>query len=77
MSIFNEKALQGKVALISGGGTGICYGISKQFLLHGATVYIISRKIDNINNGIERLKKETGRECIYGSTCDVRDEKQI
>lgn len=49
--------MKGKLALISGGGTGICYGISKQFLLHGAKVYIISRKIDNVNNGVARLKK--------------------
>jgi peroxisomal 2,4-dienoyl-CoA reductase len=48
MSIFSENSLKGKLALISGGGTGICYGISKQFLLHGARVYIISRKIDNV-----------------------------
>jgi peroxisomal 2,4-dienoyl-CoA reductase len=44
MSIFSENALKGKLALISGGGTGICYGIARQFLLHGARVYIISRK---------------------------------
>lgn len=57
MSVFSENALKGKLALISGGGTGICYGIAKQYLLHGARVYIISRKIENINNGIAGLKK--------------------
>lgn len=54
---FTENALKNKLVLISGGGTGICYGISKKFLQHGARVYIISRKIDNVNNGVARLKK--------------------
>ncbi len=49
MSIFRPDLYSGKIVLISGGATGICYEISKQFLLHGAIVYIISRKIDNIN----------------------------
>ena len=48
MSVFNENILKGKLALVTGGGTGICYGISKQFLAHGAKVYIIHRKIENI-----------------------------
>lgn len=77
MTSFKSDCLAGQVALISGGGTGICYGISKQFLLHGATVYIISRKIKNIEQGIKKLKAETGKDCVFGSTCDVRDEKQI
>ena len=42
-------------------------------MLHGAKVYIISRKLDNVQNGIARLKKELSRDCVYGSTCDVRD----
>jgi peroxisomal 2,4-dienoyl-CoA reductase len=73
MSVFGSTVLQNKVALVTGGGTGICFGISKQFLLHGATVYIIHRKIENINAGIERLKRETGQSKAFGSICDVRD----
>lgn len=54
-SIFNPKCLEGKLALISGGATGICYGIAKAYLQHGARVYIISRKIDNINKAVKSL----------------------
>ena len=57
MSCFKEDIFKGKVVLISGGATGICYQISKQFLLHSATVYIISRKIENINKAIDSLKQ--------------------
>lgn len=40
-------------------------------------MYIISRKIENINKAIESLKKETGNGNVYGSSCDVRDEKAV
>lgn len=77
MSVFRDDVLKGKLALVTGGGTGICYGISKQFLLCGARVYIVHRKQDNVDSGIAMLKKETGKDCVYGSVCDVRDDKLI
>lgn len=56
-SVFNPNLFKGKLVLISGGATGICYEISKQFLIHGASVFIISRKIENINKAVESLSK--------------------
>lgn len=72
-SVFNPNLFKGKLVLISGGATGICYEISKQFLVHGASVYIISRKIENINKAIDSLSKETGNTNVWGSSCDVRN----
>jgi 2,4-dienoyl-CoA reductase [(3E)-enoyl-CoA-producing], peroxisomal len=76
-SVFNPALYKGKLVLISGGATGICYEIAQAFLQHGASVYIISRKIENINKAIATLSKDTGNKNIFGSSCDVRDEKQI
>ena len=45
--------------------------------MHGGSVYIISRKIENINKAIKTLAEETGNTNVFGSSCDVRDEKQI
>lgn len=54
-SIFNPSLCKGKLVLVSGGATGICYEISKKFLEHGASVYIISRKIENITKAVKTL----------------------
>lgn len=44
MSVFKPDVLRGRVALITGGGSGICKGIARAYLAHGARVCITSRK---------------------------------
>jgi len=46
-------------------------------LLHGASVYIISRKIENINKAVKNLKEITNNPNVWGSSCDVRKENEI
>ena len=66
-SVFNPELYKGKLILISGGATGICYVIARRFLEHGANVYIISRKINNINQAVKTLYEETKNKNIWGS----------
>lgn len=72
-STFKPDFLKGKTALITGGATGICYGIALAFLKYGAKVCIMSRKLKSIEEAVENLKRESGSSEIYGTTCDVRD----
>lgn len=53
---FKPNFLKGKIALITGGATGICYEIAHWYLKYGCTVCIMSRKKDVIEKAIVSLK---------------------
>lgn len=72
MSIFRDDVLAGRVAFVTGGGSGICNGIARAFLAHGARVAICSRKIERLDAAARELSEQTGRECI-AVAADVRD----
>ena len=44
MDVFKEDTLKNRVAFITGGGTGIGFGIAKKFVQHGASVVIMGRR---------------------------------
>ncbi len=52
MEIFS---LKGKIALITGGGTGIGFGIAQKFIQAGATVIITGRREDILRQAVEKL----------------------
>lgn len=75
-SPFRDDILEGKVAFVTGGGSGICKGITKTFLSHGARVVIVGRKADRLEAAAKELSEETGRECI-ACPADVRNPQEI
>ena len=48
-------SLQGRVALITGGGTGIGFDIAKCFLASGATVVITGRREEVLKEAVASL----------------------
>ncbi|KAL1921614.1 uncharacterized protein VTP21DRAFT_11330 [Calcarisporiella thermophila] len=69
--IFREDLFKGKVALVSGGGTGICKGMATALARHGAKLAIISRKLNKLEEAAEDIRKQTGTE-VLALAADVR-----
>ncbi|WP_296878773.1 SDR family oxidoreductase, partial [Thomasclavelia sp.] len=53
----NNTELQGKVALVTGGGTGLGYGAAKRLSEAGAFVYIVGRRIEVLEKAALQLGK--------------------
>jgi len=70
-NIFADNILEGKVAFVTGGGTGITGGIARAFAQHGAKLAITSRKMENLEQ-MKAAIEGSGGEC-FAAAADVRD----
>jgi peroxisomal 2,4-dienoyl-CoA reductase len=75
VSDFKENILQGRIALITGGATGIGKEISRTLGNHGAKIVITSRKQENLDAARQEFEKE-GIECLALSS-DVRNPEAV
>ncbi|KAI5674549.1 hypothetical protein M9H77_14913 [Catharanthus roseus] len=55
-SPFKENVLKGKVALLTGGGSGIGFEISTQFGKHGASIAIMGRRKSVLDSAVATLR---------------------
>lgn len=73
ISPFNPTCLAGKVCLVTGGGSGICYAVTQQLLAHGCdTAVILGRRLSFLQSSAATLSKATGKRVLY-QACDVRN----
>ncbi|OVA05564.1 Glucose/ribitol dehydrogenase [Macleaya cordata] len=72
-SPFKEDILKGKVALVTGGGSGIGLEISSQFGKHGASVAIMGRRKTILDSAVSSLRSQ-GIQAI-GLEGDVRKKE--
>jgi peroxisomal 2,4-dienoyl-CoA reductase len=76
MNIFREDLFLGKVALVTGGGTGIGRGIAEALARSGADVAIVSRKAEHVVAAAEPMAAATGRRCLP-IVADVRQPEAV
>lgn len=69
--VFTSDLLRNRVALITGGGTGICRGIALAFAAHGCDVAIASRKLEHLEPTAAELRALGVR--AVAKAADVRD----
>jgi len=74
--MFKEGSLEGKVILITGGGTGLGKAMGKYFSELGAKLVITSRKLDVLQKTAEEISNATNSE-VFPFQCDVSDYKQV
>ncbi len=70
------RAIEGKVAVVTGGSRGIGYRIAERLLQEGACVLICSRRAEAVEKATAALKEQApGR--AEGVVADVRDYAQV
>ncbi|WP_300672293.1 SDR family oxidoreductase [Soonwooa sp.] len=74
--MLREDALKDKVAIVTGGGSGLGKAMTKYFLQLGAKVVITSRNLEKLQNTAKELETETGGK-VLAVACDVRNYDEV
>lgn len=70
-SIFRDRILDGKVAVVTGGGSGINLGIAERYAEHGAKVVLVGRTPEKLAGAVKGITDRGG--VAMGLAADVRD----
>lgn len=75
MSIYRDDLYAGKHVLVTGGATGIGFGIASGFASHGADVTLVSRNEGRLSAACEALVAAGGK--AQWRSADVRDAEAL
>jgi NAD(P)-dependent dehydrogenase (short-subunit alcohol dehydrogenase family) len=74
-SIFRPNLLKDKVAVVTGGGSGIGLRIAERFAEHGASVVLVGRKQEKLDAAADGIRATGGK--AETASLDVRDYAEI
>lgn len=74
--MLRDNALEDKVIVVTGGGSGLGKAMTKYFMELGAKVAITSRDLEKLQTTAKELETETGGKCLP-IQCDVRHYDQV
>lgn len=73
--IFADGVLNGRVAFVTGGGTGITGGVARAFAEAGASVALVSRKLEHLVPAAQLINENGGN--ALPVVADVRQPDQV
>ena len=78
-SIFRPGLFKGKVAIVTGGGTGIGKAITQELLHLGAKVVIASRNEERLRLAAKEMNDmaDSPETIVKAVPCNIREESQV
>ena len=74
----DPRSLAGRVALITGGGSGIGLGCARELVAAGATVVLAARNTDRLVSAADELRKVSAQGAdVLTVACDVTNEDSV
>ena len=74
-SVFAEGILSGHVAFVTGGGTGITGGVARALAEAGASVALVSRKLEHLQPAADAINASGGKAIAVAA--DVRQPTEV
>jgi 2,4-dienoyl-CoA reductase [(3E)-enoyl-CoA-producing], peroxisomal len=73
--IFSDGILDGRVAFVTGGGTGITGGVARALAEAGASVVLVSRKLEHLQPAADVINEAGGK--ALAVVADVRNPEDV
>ncbi len=74
-SVFAPKLFDGKVAVVTGGGSGIGRCVAHELAALGAEVALVGRKIEKLQKVADEITQDGGK--VSYQVCDIRQEEAV
>ncbi|ESO85705.1 hypothetical protein LOTGIDRAFT_183947 [Lottia gigantea] len=77
-SVFRNRLFKNKVAIVTGGATGIGKAITQELLYLGCNVMIASRNVEKLSKAVKEIEQSPyNKGCIDSVQCNIRKEEQV